>query len=146
MAYSTQTDMELRVGGAAVLNRLLDKDGDGTADAALVTACLNQANSEVDAAVQVRHSLPLASTPTILTVTESSLAAYYAHQFGTDGQGVPPNVRQMAEDARAFLTDLAEGRRTLAVASKPATDLDAKQVDPDPDLDRVSRTSLKGFW
>ena len=146
MAYSTPDDLALRVGGSAVLVRLLDKDGDGVADDALVSACINQASSEVDAAVQVRHSLPLASTPMILTATESSLAAYYAHQFGTDGQGVPPNVRQMAEDARAFLTDVAEGRRTLAVSVKPATDLEAAQVDPDPDQTSVSRTSLKGFW
>lgn len=146
MSYSVQADVELRVGGAARLVQLLDKDGDGVADAALVSACLTQANSEVDAAIQLRHSLPLASTPAILTATEASLAAYYAYQFGSDGQGMPPAVRQMAEDARAFLTDVADGRRTLALAVKPATDLDVQQIDPDPNGDRVSRTSLKGFW
>jgi len=146
VSYSTQADVELRVGGAARLVQLLDKDGDGVADAALVTACLTQANSEVDAAIQLRHSLPLASTPAILTAHEASLAAYYAYQFGSDGQGMPPAVRQMAEDARGFLTDVADGRRTLALSVKPATDLDVQQIDPDPNLDRVSRASLKGFW
>ncbi len=147
MAYCTEADLALSVGGSANLVRLLDKNRDAVADADMVEACLTRASSEVDSALQLRHSLPLTfPAPAILTTHTAALAAYYAHALGTDGQGIPQFIRTAADDARTFLTDLAEGRRSLGVAAKPASDLEAKQVDPDPNGTKVSRTSLRGFW
>lgn len=146
MARITQTDLELAVGGAANLVRLLDKDRDGVADSALVDRCINNAEAEADTALQVRHSLPITGTSAILITHESTLAAFYAHQYGTDGMGVPPSIEAAAKVSRDWFNDLAEGRRTLGQASKTATDLDVKQVDPDPLLTRVSRASLRGMW
>jgi len=86
MAYCTATDLEYAVGGAANLIRLLDKNRDHVADADYVTSCLVRATSEIDSALQIRHQLPLTVPyPEILVTHTAALAAYYAHQYGTDG-------------------------------------------------------------
>jgi len=145
-AYCSKSDLELAVGGAAVLVRLLDKDRNGVADANLIDACLTKATSEADCALQIRHQLPLQELPAILTTHVAALAAYYAHQMGTDGQGVPDRHVQAAADARTFFDQLAEGHRTIGIPHKPATDQDVRQINTDPYGDRVTRRSLKGFW
>ncbi len=152
MAYCEQADLELAVGGAANLVRLLDKDRDDVADADAITACLARATSEIDSALQIRHQLPLTTDgngdyPAILVTHAASLAAYYAHQYGTDGQGVPQRIAEAAKDARDWLDLLAAGTRTVGTTVKPTADLEAAQVDTNPHGGWVTRDSLKGgIW
>jgi len=147
VAYCTQSDLELAVGGVANLVRLLDKDNDDVADEDAVTACLARATSEIDSALQIRHQLPLAEPyPPILITHAATLAAYYAHQYGTDGQGVPQRVVEAAKDARDWLDMLAAGTRTVGTVVKPTAGQEVAQVDTNPTGGWVTRQSLRGFW
>lgn len=147
MAYCSSTDLEFAVGGAANLVQLLDKDRDGVADTAYVTACIAKADSEIDSALQVRHELPLAAPyPAILVTHGAALAAYYAHQNGTDGQGVPERIAAAAKDARDWLDMLAAGTRTVGTTTAPTANQQVDQIDTNPDGGWVTRESLRGFW
>ena len=129
MPYCTQADLEAAIGGAAILKQLLDKDGDGTADAAQVTAVLTEATAECDAAIQVAVQLPLSTTPDALKYNCARIAAYLAHLQGGEGQVVPDAIQRKYDMARDFLTRVARREATLGVASKPVTDHQVKQVE-----------------
>lgn len=148
MAYCSQSDLENALGGADKLVELLDKDGDGIADTAIVTAILNRASAEVNSAVQVVIDLSnlVAPYPDALIYNTADIGAYYAYLDGTSGQAVPENVKLRYDNAIKWLDQVATRQRTLGIASKPATGLDVQQIDPDADSTKVSRTSLKGFW
>lgn len=148
MAYTTQANVERAVGGAAILVQLLDKDGDGVADSSQVTDILARADAEVNSAIQVCVELSslAAPYPNSLIFCATDLAVFYAFQAGTSGMGIPDAVRQRYEDALRWLNDVAERRRTIGTSTRATADQVVGQVDPDPDLDRVSRASLKGFW
>jgi phage gp36-like protein len=149
MAYCTQTDLEYAVGGAAILVQLLDKDGDGISDEGYVVRILNRATAEVASAVRIStslESLELSSYPDALVYTTANIAAYYAFLEGTSGQGLPQHIRDNYQDSLRWLDQVARRERTLGESPKVTTDLQVRQVDPDPYSRGVSRAGLKGFW
>lgn len=144
--YAGQPDLELAVGGASVLKQLLDKDGDGAADAPLVTACLQRADAEADLAIQVVLSLPLASTPDALRYHCAALGAYYAWTMGAEGQAMPEAILRQKDDAIQFFDQVAKRERTLGVKTKPASDLQVTQVERSTtQKPRVTFETTKGF-
>ena len=147
MAYSSQSLLEYAVGGAAVLKELLDKDGDGTADSALVTDVLARADAEVNSAIQVAVQLPLVTTPDAVKYAATDVAAFVAFQYGTAAQGVPDQIRSRYEAALRWLDDVATRKRTVGTASRPTTDQQVEQVKVEPYTAGTSiRDSLRGFW
>lgn len=146
--FATQNDLELAIGGVAVIAQLLDKNGDGLADADLVTAVLGRANAEVAAAVG--NAIAIASLsapyPDPLVYHAAQIAAYYAWGQGSSEVVVPDAVKLMHEDSLRFLDQVARRERSLGVATPPASAVQAKQIDPDPQQNRMTRDGLKGFW
>jgi phage gp36-like protein len=149
MAYCSQTDLEFAVGGAATLVQLLDKDGDGYADAGFVSRILSRATGEAKSAVQVAcdlTSLENGPLPDSLVYAVANIAAYYAFLEGTQGQGVPDSIRSNYEDALRWLDQVARRERSLGATPRATTDQSVGQVDPDPYGCKVSRRSLRGLW
>jgi len=131
MAYCTQTDLELAVGGAAALVEQLDKDGDGVADAAFVTAVLNRASAEVSSAVQLAVDLSTLSAPypdTLVYVT-ADIASYYAWLEGGQGIAVPGHIRDKYQDALRWLDQVAKRERSLGVMPRSVSEKDVKQIE-----------------
>ena len=146
--YCTQTDLELAVGGAAVLAQLLSKSGTGSADANLVAAVIGRATAEVNSAIQVAIAIDTLNPPypDALVYVTADIGAYFAYLQGTSGQAMPDSTRQRYDNALRWLDQVARRERTLGVSPKPATDQDVKQVDTNPDGLRVTRGSLAGLW
>jgi phage gp36-like protein len=149
MAYASQTDLEYAVGGAATLVQLLDKDGDGLADAPFVARILDRATGEAKSAVQVTSDLAALENnplPDALVYAVANIAAYYAYLEGTQGQGVPEAIRANYDDALRWLDQVARKERSLGAVPRTTTDQRVGLIDPDPQGCSVSRRSLRGLW
>src|SRR6266508_2983879 len=94
MSSITQADLETQVGGASELRDLLDHDGDGAADLNLVQQCLDAGEGEALSAVQVAADPddPRIGGSLVLKQHKLRIAAYWAYQIGTKGQGVPAHI------------------------------------------------------
>lgn len=142
--YFTQADLEEAVGGAAVLVQLLDKDGDGVADAGLVQNVIANACGDLDSAIQVRNLLPLVPPyPQAVISNAIKLGMYHAHLKGTGGQGVPPDIRQLYDQVEVWMERIASGQRSLGASPRATSDRSTGQVEVSSE---VTRTTLKGFW
>lgn len=79
MAYSTSSDVETAVGGAARLLQLTDRDGDGVygaEDAAVVAAAIAEADALIDSYASKRFATPFATPPTTIVKLSARLARY----------------------------------------------------------------------
>lgn len=119
MAYAIQSDITAAYGPDALL--AADRDGDGAVDGDAVTAALNSAAAEIDAALAVRYDLPIAGEHLHLTQICIDIAVYRmsnARGYVTDEQ------RLRYEDARAALRDYASGKAALVLPADPDADPD----------------------
>jgi len=135
VAYCTQADVEIAVGGARILVELLDKDSDGVADAAGVSAILARATAEIDSALQVAIDITtITSTPypAALIYAAADIAAYYAYLTGTAQQTIPEPMQARYAAALRWLDQVARRERTLGVTPKPASGQQAEQIDRNP--------------
>ncbi|MBN1515519.1 DUF1320 domain-containing protein [Candidatus Sumerlaeota bacterium] len=112
MSYSSQAELEKRI-GAARLARLADLDGDGSADADVLTAALERADGVIDLHLRGRYTVPFETAPAAVKELASDLALYYLHQARRETMSA--RDRQAYEDAMAMLKGLAEGRGGLDV-------------------------------
>lgn len=115
MTYATQSDLETRFGAAEIL-QLADRDGSGAVDTGVVAGALAEADAEINAYLEGRYALPLATVPAILVRLACDIARY---RLAAD---TPlEEVRKRYEDARRMLESLASGRVRLGLPSVSAT-------------------------
>ena len=147
-SYCTQADLASAVGGTAALVELLDRDGDGIVDAALVSSVLLRARSEVDSALGTVIDLAalVAPYPDVLVYRTADIAAYYAWVEGAKGQAVPAGVRQTYQDALDWLGEVVTGRRTLGIQSPDPEGRIVELVDTENAIIPMSRRRLRGLW
>lgn len=123
MSYAAQADIEALY-GADALAGVADRDGDGLADAAAVTAALAHASDEIDLHVGAVLTLPLAATPPQLVRLAVDIALY---RLALDGGVRTEEHRTRYEDAVATLKRIADGKARLSFPPDP----DAPPPDPD---------------
>ena len=68
MAYCTQADIVRRIDPRELV-RLADHDDDGSADAAVVTQAIGDAQGDIDSYLQTRYSVPVSPVPAAVTRT-----------------------------------------------------------------------------
>lgn len=134
--YCTSADLSVSLGGSAVMVQLLDKNGDGVADADQIAACLARATAEMKGAIQIAIDLDsldaMASYPDELVYRTTDVAVYRAWLQGGEGQTMPESVRVNYENAARWMDQVAKRERTLGVIPKPATSQQAEQVNQNP--------------
>lgn len=154
MAFCDQTALEYALGGASVLRELADLDGDGTADAAVVTDYLDSGAAEVRAAAEIKHepeTLAALDAPSLrrLADVNAALSARAAYLKGGRGNAMPQFVAEAAARADTFLDQLARGERRLGRVSGGTTAAIGQPielVDPDENAEGFSIAGLKlGF-
>lgn len=112
MTYATQTDMTERFGEPELIE-LTDRDGSaGAIVTAVLDAALADADSMIDGYLATRYTLPLASTPAVLTRIGADIARYYLY----DDQA-PEEVAERYKAAVAFLKAVSRGEVTLGAAA-----------------------------
>jgi phage gp36-like protein len=103
MSYATESDMVSRFGRDQLV-QLTDEDGRGVIDSDKVTKALNDAAGEIDAHLEPRYQLPLATVPISLVRIACDLARYYLY---TDA--APEQVNKRYDAAIKFLGAIARG-------------------------------------
>lgn len=117
MPYAALEDL-LERAGEAEMRQIADRDRDGTVDADVIQAALEDADNLIDGYVAVRYATPLASVPPIVLTWAVSIARYVLHR-----NGQPEHVVRDYKDAIAALKDVSAGRLALPVpagAAEPA--------------------------
>jgi phage gp36-like protein len=119
MAYSTLEDILEQVSQEELV-RLTDDSGSGTVDEAVVARAIADADSELDAYLGERYSLPLTPVPPLARKLSVDIALYnlYSRRLA------PPEARQRRyEEARGLLREAARGEVRLSSAEDAQTDL-----------------------
>ena len=114
MAYCSLTDLIARAGADEIL-QVADRDHDGVADTAVITAAVDQAGTVIDAYLSSRYQLPLVSVPALVIGWAVSIARYHLHR-----DGAPDYVVRDYRDALAALKDAQAGRLSLPDAAGPS--------------------------
>lgn len=119
MPYITRDDIINSIGESDFV-LLADRDNDGVADTAVVDRAIAAAESEVSSYVGQRYALPLEETPPILIDVTVAMAVY---RLADTPDIMTEHRRQKYEDARGWLTKLAQGtvRLDVPLAETPST-------------------------
>lgn len=125
------TEDELRLTfGAARVDRLADRDGDGNPDTGVVAAAISSAESRAESRLRIRFlsgDLPSAPTTTseALKRVVARLAFYELHQ---EHDLIGDAVRALCADALSELSDLARGQASALLAGEPQVDVVIPQI------------------
>lgn len=112
MTYATLADLTERF-GADEIKQLTDPENGAVINPAIVTAALTDADALVDAHLQGRYTLPLA-TPYPLLVVNMACDLARARLFG---DRITDPVRARHSDTITQLGRIADGRMALTVAT-----------------------------
>ena len=111
MIYATQADMVSAFGNREVV-ALTDRALLGSIDATVLADALSLATDEINAYLDGRYALPLASTPRLLTRLCCDIARY--RLSGGDAQETEPS-RNRYRDAVKMLESIKLGHLTLGI-------------------------------
>jgi phage gp36-like protein len=110
--YATQQDMIDRYGDDDLIIAA-DHDGDGVADAAVVTQGLSDATDLINSYVGKRETLPLATVPAVLKRLCVDIALYLMSK--------PPAIteekRKRYDDAVKLLQAISDGKVSLGISA-----------------------------
>ena len=147
-------NLEVALGGAAILAQLADPGRSGQIDDDIVTDYLESGAAEIRSASEVKHDPEVlanldADSLRRLRDANASLSARIAYEKGGLGLAMPDHVRDRAERAERFLDQLAKGERRLGRVSggtAAAINQPVGVVSFDPEASGVSIDGFKrGF-
>lgn len=127
--WLTEAELETRY-GAARLTALADRNGDGTADAGVIAAAIDEAESRVSSRLRVRYEpgdLPTstATASAALKRVVGQLAFWFLHELhDVKGQ----DVYDARDAALAELSDMVRGHASLVLTGEPDADNSRPQV------------------
>ena len=140
MAYATQANIEERY-GATFVAMSFDKDGDGNADAALVSKALDDATDIINSYVAAKYALPLSPVPTVLVGYCVDLAVY---KGSAEAGSLTEEKTQRYKDAIAWLRDLAKGLVSLGIEDPPPS-VNGSPRTTYPNTRLFTRDTMKGL-
>ena len=116
MAYCTYDDIEKRI-GEDDMTALADYDGNGTPDADVVSAAIDDACALIDSYLSVRFTVPVSPVPDVLRTRTVNLAVYFL-RLGRDS--ATEDVRRQYEDDVEWLREVVSGQVSLGVEPSAA--------------------------
>lgn len=150
MAYCTQADVQIAVGGADKLLQLADQAGTGALDAAAVAVIANaitEASAEMASYIGHRISVNAvaAAVPDVVKLKAAAWAARVLRRNLYNGQPLQDDLEREATD-RKWLEGVATGLYSLGVQPElPQSDIVIdKAGQRDPSL-KVSARRLRGY-
>lgn len=149
MAYCTQDDVQISVGGATKLAQLSDLDNvlSGAVNAAAVDAAIDEASAEMASYIGHRISLNAiqASIPRVVVNKAAAWAARILRRNAYNGQPLEDDIEQKKMDIE-WLMGVAEGKISLGVEPAPKdADVITDKAAPRDSTLQVSRRALRGF-
>lgn len=148
MAYCTQADVEIAVGGPVKLVQVADQVGAGSMDAAaiaVVAKAIKDADSAINSYIGHRYSVPLSPVPDSVAAMSAAWAARLLRRNLYNGQAMEVDHDQEVED-RKWLADVGKGIISLGIEPTPAkaSMVIDKAGARDPSL-KVSALRLRGY-
>lgn len=149
MAYCTEADVQITVGGAIKLAQLSDQDNalSGAVSHGVVAAAIDEASAEMASYIGHRVSVNAiaASIPAVVKNKAAAWAARILRRNAYNGQPLEDDLEREKMD-REWLMGVAEGKISLGVepAPKDAPEVVDKAAPRDSTL-QVSRRALRGF-
>lgn len=149
MAYCTQDDVQVAVGGLAKLAQLSDQDGllGGGVDAAVVAKAIRHADSAIDSYTGHRFGVPMSPVPSVVADMSTSWAARLLRRWqqSNNGMTLQDDINQEEID-RKWLDGVSKGTISLGIEPTPgpASTVTDKTGERDPSL-IVSRRRLRGY-
>lgn len=149
MAYCTQADVQISVGGAIKLAQLSDLDNvlAGAVNVAAVAAAIDEASAEMASYIGHRISVTAiqASIPRVVVNKAAAWAARILRRNAYNGQPLADDLDREKMD-REWLMHVADGTISLGVepAPKDADVITDKAAPRDSSLN-ISRAKLRGF-
>ncbi len=121
MAYITNSDIELRLGSAAIV-QLADDDGNGVADVAVVDEARRGAQGEVDSYLARRFAVPidLGLHPAVAGVLKSFALDLAEYRLRSRRPPIPSDAIERHAKALAWLGRVATGEVELPLATDAA--------------------------
>lgn len=144
MAYCTEADLTLAVGGAARLKQLVDRDGNNANDAGVVDAAIAAADALIDSYANKRFAVPFNPVPPAIKELSKRLARYQLRdERATLSQA---DIETHKADVE-WLEALAEGKVSPGVEPQPTkSSLMRDSASERPSTKEVGRSQLKGYW
>jgi len=136
MGYCVVQDMVDRY-GQAEMAAITDRTAGTTLDDAVAQRAVDDASSEMDSYLASRYHLPLTVTPAVLKVVCADIARFLLYK-----DQPLEEVRKRAEDARAWLKDLAKGYASLDLGPEQPAQIPGSFTSNDR---QFTRESLRGL-
>ncbi|QGM81676.1 gp436 family protein [Otariodibacter oris] len=127
MNYATPEDFLLRIGEQEAIE-LTDRERLGVVDSGILAMALGDASSQIDGYLVGRYSLPLNSTPSILTRICCDIARYYLTSMS--GVTITEEVIERYKFCLKELENIAKGLVALGVEGNKGED-DLENNDSD---------------
>jgi phage gp36-like protein len=149
MAYCTQADVQISVGGAIKLAQLSDLDNllAGAVNSAAVAAAIDEASAEMASYIGHRISINAiaASVPRVVVNKAAAWAARILRRNAYNGQPLADDLDREKMD-REWLMHIADGTISLGVEPAPrdAPEITDKAAPRDSTLN-ISRARLRGY-
>lgn len=149
MAYCTQADVQISVGGAIKLAQLSDLDNvlSGAVNVAAVAAAIDEASAEMASYIGHRISVTAiqASIPRVVVNKAAAWAARILRRNAYNGQPLADDLDREKMD-REWLMHVADGTISLGVEPAPRdADVIIDKAAPRDSSLNISRAKLRGF-
>lgn len=138
MTYATQADLVDRFGEPELAQRT-DRTNGAVIDTVVLGRALADADAEIDSYLATRYTLPLASTPVVITRLACDMTRYRLYD-----DGVSETVRVRYQDAVSLLKRLASGEVQLAGMAAVAV-AGVEQAYHSFEPRQMSADNLRGF-
>lgn len=153
MAFASQSDLEIALGGASQLVQLADPDDTGAAVSATVTDYLESAAGQIRSVIEVKYEPEVvanldADSMRILRDINKWISARTAWLEGGRGQAIPDYVNAQADKCETWLMEIRTGERRLGRVSggkAPGLTQPVGVVDHDRLGTGVSITAFKTY-
>lgn len=117
MAYCTKTDILKKITDAELAQLTSET---GVTDDAVVTECISEADGEIDSYAGRQYIVPMSPVPDRVRSLSIDISIFrVASRRALKLGGINESIRQLYEDAIAFLKDVASGRAVIDGAVKP---------------------------
>lgn len=145
MPYSTTTQVQIAVGGAARLVQLADFDADGIADPGVVDAAIAEADALINSYAAKRYAPATLATGIEIGPLSARIAARLLRR--NRAQVLISDADDETRD-RQWLADLRDGKVTLSTdnGTPPAAEMVVDKAGTRSSTKSVSRDRLKGYW
>ena len=142
MGYCAYADLKKLIPEESLV-QLTDDEGVGKVNQARIDEAIAQADTEIDAYLGTRYSVPFATVPTIVGKLSVDMTIY--HLYSRRVEEIPKTRADRYKDCLRLLEGIAAGKISIGEAAEPEASASADQAQYSSEDRIFTRDKLKGF-